>query len=53
MRSFVVSVWDGIRNVAAVSTSDKVFADKLKKFAEQEGYRVEFEKDSNRGPQHQ
>ncbi len=52
MRSFVFSLWDGIRNIAAISTTDRNFADKLKSWAELQGYRVEFEKDE-RGPKHQ
>lgn len=52
MRSFVVSLWDGSHNVAAISTCDESFADKLTAWAEAQGYRVETEKDNGRGPQH-
>jgi hypothetical protein len=54
--SFIVYVWSGPRgtyNVAAISTQDDVFADKLKRWAELEGYSVEIKKDSSDGSQHQ
>jgi hypothetical protein len=44
MGSFVISLWDGHHNVAAISTGDKAFVEKLKKWAERQGLRVEFDK---------
>jgi hypothetical protein len=53
MRSYVLYVSNGISNVAAISATDKVFVDKLKAWAESEGYRVEFSKDDEHGSEHQ
>ena len=47
-------IWIGTMIEAAVSTEDKSFADKLKRWAENEGYRVSFSRGyKDDGPQHQ
>lgn len=44
MGTFVISLWDGHHNVAAISSSDPAFVEKLKKWAARQGLRVEFAK---------
>ena len=48
-RSFLVYVWSGNHSTAIVSTESEAFADKLKEWAESEGYRVEVKKDLGYG----
>jgi hypothetical protein len=53
--SFLVSLWDGRKNVATLSTTDEDFADTMKKWGEELGYRVEIHKNTSTqhgGPEH-
>lgn len=52
--SFVIYIWTGSAVGACISTEDKSFADKLKRWAESQGYKVTFSRGyADDGPQHQ
>jgi len=46
--SFAVYLWRDKHNLAIVSTSDRMFAKELQKWARGEGYRVTFSKNAPR-----
>lgn len=52
MRSFVMYVWTSRIDAAAISTCDEAFAEQLKDWAEQQGYRVEMPDGWSHGPEH-